>query len=191
MARGKEREDAILAATMDLVGRVGYDALTMDAIAAHAKASKMTIYRRWRNKAELVKAALDAHDAEHNSAIPDTGSLRGDLIAVMRAMGELATEPYMAMIGGLIAAARHDQDLAVALRDHVDNQELSPFLDTLRRAIARGDLPADTDTDLVHDVAEAMIQRQVQLNAAFDNGFISRVVDDVLLVLLQQGGPRS
>ncbi|MFJ4658711.1 TetR/AcrR family transcriptional regulator [Nocardia sp. NPDC088792] len=191
MARGKEREDAILAATVELVGRVGYDALTMDAIATHAKASKMTIYRRWRNKPELVKAALDAHDAEHNSTVPDTGTLRGDLIAVMRAQRDLATEPYIAMISGLIAAARHDQDLAAALREHVENQELSPFLATLRRAVARGDLPTDTDTELVHDVAEAMIQRQFQIGAAFDEHFIVRVVDDVLLVLLGQGRSRS
>ena len=189
MVRGKEREDAILAATIELVGELGYAALTMDAVAARAQASKATIYRRWRNKAQLVKAALDAYDAAQNEAIADTGELRGDLYAVMRAMREKASESYLAMITGLIAAAKHDEELDEALREHVANEELSPFLVSLQRAVDRGELPADADSELIHDVAEALIVRQVTAGQ-FDEAFISRVVDDVLLVLLKQGGSK-
>lgn len=188
VVRGQQRVDAILAATVDLVAERGYPALTMDAVAARANASKATIYRRWRNKAELIKAALDAHDAQQNADIPDTGGLRGDLVAVLETLRDKASDRIAAMIEGLIAAMRHDPELAAALREHTENEELSPFHDALHRAIARGELPGDTDTELIHDVAEAMIMRQLQIGAPFDAAFIDRLVDDVLLVLLQHRG---
>jgi len=190
VVRGKEREDAILAAVIELVAEVGYAGLTMDAVAARAQASKATIYRRWRNKAQLVKAALDAYDARQNEGLPDTGELRGDLYAVMRTLRERASESYLAMINGLIAAAKHDDELATALREHVANEELSPFLVSLQRAVDRGELPPDADSELVHDVAEAMIMRQLT-TGTFDEEFIARVVDDVLLVLLNRGGDKQ
>jgi AcrR family transcriptional regulator len=189
MVRGKEREDAILAATIELVGEVGYAGLTMDAVAARAQASKATIYRRWRNKAQLVNAALDAYDASQNEGLPDTGDLREDLYAVMRVLRERASDSYLAMINGLIAAAKHDEELAAALQEHVANEELSPFLVSLQRAVDRGELPPEADSELVHDVAEAMIMRQLT-TGVFDEEFIARVVDDVLLVLLDQGGEK-
>ncbi|MFI9379687.1 TetR/AcrR family transcriptional regulator [Kutzneria sp. NPDC052558] len=189
MVRGKEREDAILAAVIDLLVEGGYGNLTMDGVAARAQASKATIYRRWRNKAQLVKAALDASDAEQNKAIPDTGGLRSDLYAVMRTLKDRADERHMTLIGGLIAAAKHDQELAAALKEHVSDEELSPFLVSLQRAVDRGELPADADSELVHDVAEAMVMRQLAVGE-IDEAFIRRVVDDVLLVLLTKGEQR-
>ncbi|GAA3436702.1 TetR/AcrR family transcriptional regulator [Kutzneria kofuensis] len=189
MVRGKEREDAILAAVIELLGEAGYAALTMDAVAARAQASKATIYRRWRNKAQLVKAALDAYDARQSEALPDTGELRSDLYAVMRSLRERASESYLAMITGLIAAAKHDAELDAALKEHVANEEVSPFLTSLQRAVDRGELAADADSELVHDVAEAMVMRQLTVGT-FDDAFIGRVVDDVLLVLLKQGGEK-
>jgi AcrR family transcriptional regulator len=186
VARGKQREDAILTSALELLGELGYEALTMDAVAARAHASKATLYRRWRNKTELVKAALDSLDAEHNATIPDTGALRSDLVAVMEALRDKATAPYIEMIQGLVIAARRDKALAASLQAHQENDELSPFQEVLRRAVARGKLPADANTELVHDVAEALILRQVQTGSPFDLAFISRVVDDVLLPLLRK-----
>ncbi|MFX0574541.1 TetR/AcrR family transcriptional regulator [Nocardia nepalensis] len=191
MVRGQPRVDAILDATLDLLAEHGYAALTMDAVAARANASKATIYRRWRGKADLVKAALDAYDAQQNAEIPDTGSLRGDLVAVLETLCAKSSEQYLSMIGELVAAMRHDAELAAALRAHIDNEELSPFHDALHRAIDRGELPAHTDTELIHDVAEAMIMRQMQIGAAFDEAFTNRLVDDVLLVLLHREGTAS
>jgi AcrR family transcriptional regulator len=185
VARGKQREDAILTATIELVGELGYEALTMDAVAARAHASKATMYRRWRSKAELASAALDALDAHHNATIPDTGGLRSDLVAVMEGLRDKAMASYVAMIQGLVVAARRDRALAASLRSHIAKHELSPFQEVLRRAASRKRLPAGAPTDLVHDVAEAMILRQLQTGAPFDGAFISRVVDDVLLPLLQ------
>jgi len=191
VARGQEREDAILTSTVELLGELGYEAITIDAVAARAHASKATIYRRWRNKGELVKAALDALDTRHNATIPDTGALRSDLAAVMEGLRDKATASYVAMIQGLVIAARRDKALAASLRSHIENDELSPFRAVLRRAVERKRLPTHAPTDLVHDVAEAMILRQLQTGSPFDGRFISRVVDDVLLPLLRRKRSRK
>ncbi|APR76748.1 Transcriptional regulator, TetR family protein [Minicystis rosea] len=186
MTRGKLREQAILTSTLALLQQQGYDALTIDAVAAAARASKATIYRRWSNKAALVAAALDALDASDNAAIADTGALRSDLVAVMKATQRKATKPYVAMISELVVAARRDAELAGHLRRHVEREGLSPFHEALRRARDRREVSADLDPDLIHDVAEAMILRQLQIGAAFDARFIARVVDRVLLPLTLQ-----
>src|SRR4051812_13391113 len=77
-----DREAEILAATLDLLATAGYDRLTMDAVAAAAKASKATLYRRWSTKAELVIDALQRTGDALHVADPDTGHLRDDLVAV-------------------------------------------------------------------------------------------------------------
>ncbi len=191
MARGKPRADAILTATIELLAETGYAALTIDAVAARAHASKATVYRRWRGKPALIKAALDSLDAEHNAAIPDTGALRSDLVSVMQAMRDKATAPYVAMIQDLVHSARRDLALAAALQSHTEAEQLSPFAIVLRRAVARKRLSAAAPTALVHDVAEAMILRQLQTASPFDDAFISRVVDQLLLPLLRQKRSRN
>src|ERR1700729_2117030 len=94
--RGKPRERAILSAVIELLGQVGYEAMTMDAVAARAHASKTTIYRRWPGKPELVRAAVDVRVAGRLLGAPDTGSLRGDLLSVMRATRRHLTPEFMA-----------------------------------------------------------------------------------------------
>jgi AcrR family transcriptional regulator len=185
LARGKAREEAILAAALDALRDHGYDAMTIDGIARRAHASKATIYRRWATKAEIVKAALDAVDAEHGASIPDTGALRSDLVAVMKALRAKATKPYVALMTEVVAAARRDKALGALLGQHVEDEELSPFHEVLRRAVRRRTLSRKVDTDLVHDVAEALVLRQLQMSLPFNDAFITRVVDHVLLPLLK------
>jgi AcrR family transcriptional regulator len=179
-----EREQAVLAAAADLLVERGYQALTIDAVAARAGASKATIYRRWPNKAQLVRATLDAADAARNASVPDTGQLRNDLFAVMDAVAVNVADPLTRVTAELATLMRHDDQLAEAVREHLAKEELSPFHDALQRAIARGDIAADTEVELIHDVAEAMILRQVHLDLPVDAEFSARLVDDVLLVLL-------
>lgn len=187
MARGPQRAEAILDATLSVAAESGYDGLTIDAVAARAHASKATVYRRWKNKAELVRAALDRLDDADNATIPDTGALRSDLLAVLAALAIKASPAYLALMQGLVAASRHDPELAAALADHVDDDERSPFRAALSRAIDRGELPAGCDTAMAHDVAEALVLRQLQVGGALDEAFALRVVDGALLPLLGVG----
>src|ERR671937_591346 len=84
--RGAARETAILQATLELLAESGYDQLTIDAVAARARCSKATIYRRWPDKAALVVTAVRRHAGQPAAAAPETGSLRSDLLAALAAM---------------------------------------------------------------------------------------------------------
>ena len=182
--RGAARERAILDAVVDVIVEVGYEALTMDAVAARAGASKATIYRRWQGKADMVRAALDAYDAERNAAAPDTGALRGDLVGVLETLRATVTPAYVALTGGLARAMRTDPELAAQLRAHLDDDELSPFATAIERAVARGELAPDVDATLLHDVAESMLAHRLTLQKPIDDEFVVRLVDDVLLPVL-------
>ncbi len=87
-----EREREILASTLECLVELGYDRLTFDAVAASAKASKATLYRRWPSKVDLVVEALQLMMGVEADRYPDTGSLRGDLIAQACAKGGLSDD---------------------------------------------------------------------------------------------------
>src|SRR6266568_2544063 len=172
-ARGAPRERAILSAAIGLLGEAGYEAMTMDAVAARAHASKTTIYRRWPGKAELVRAAVDAHIAGRVLGSHDTGSLRGDLMAVMLAMR------------GLVHAMRADAELADRLRSLFDRDSVAEQI--TGRAVRRGELPASMAgrlAGLMHEVIEAQVFRKLILGAELDQAFARHLVDDIVLPLL-------
>ncbi|WP_344905599.1 TetR-like C-terminal domain-containing protein [Actinomadura meridiana] len=189
MVRGIARERAILTATIELLGEIGYPALTMDAVAQRARASKQTIYRRWSGKPALVKAALDAHDAGYVTDIPNTGTLRGDLLAGLTVMCAQVDDRYVTMITGLIHAMRTDAELAAALRAHVADEDLGPFQTIVERAKARGEVAAGTSPERVHQVAEGQIIRRMFLGEPLDHDFLADLVDNLLTPLLTLTSP--
>src|SRR5215510_11285478 len=101
-----DREQEILDATLQVLAESGYDRLTMDAVAAKAKASKATLYRRWTNKVSLVIEALQ-HD-KGAPAVPDTGSLREDLRAAFCGAGGLTDEHTVATFASVLTAISRD-----------------------------------------------------------------------------------
>jgi AcrR family transcriptional regulator len=194
-ARGKPRERAILSAVISLLGETGYEAMTMDAVAARAHASKTTIYRRWPGKAELVHAAVDAHITSRiigtqrtgiqGTGTQDSGSLRGDLLAVMNALPGHLTPEFMAMMSGLVHALRTDPRLAASLRSWFDHDSVAEQI--IGRAVRRGELPAPAAgrlAGLVHEVVEAQVFRQLMTASDLDGSFAAHVVDDIILPLL-------
>jgi AcrR family transcriptional regulator len=159
--------------------------MTMDAVAARAHASKTTIYRRWPGKAELVRAAVHAHVAGRVLSTVDTGSLRGDLLAVMRAMPGHLTPQFLAMMSGLVHALRTDSQLAASLRSLFGEDSVSGLI--VDRAVARGELPAGAAgrlARLVHEVIEAQIFRRMTTAQGLDDAFARHVVDDIVLPML-------
>jgi len=214
MARGEVRESAILAAVIILLGEMGYEGMTMDAVAARAHASKATIYRRWPGKAELVRAAVDGYVAGRLAPGADTGSLRGDLTAVLEALAGHLTAEFLAMMSGLVHATRTDPELAAALWPRlgigygtalpiigraVGRGELpaalwpqlgigyGTALPIIGRAVGRGELPAGAEEELAglaHEVMEAHVLRQVFAGGAFTPEFARHVVDDLVMPVL-------
>ncbi|HEY2688406.1 MAG TPA: TetR/AcrR family transcriptional regulator [Streptosporangiaceae bacterium] len=195
--RGRARERAILAAVIELLGEMGYEAMTMDAVAARAHASKTTIYRRWPGKPALVRAAVDDYLAGRLLRAADTGSLRGDLLAVMRAMPGHLTDEFLALMSGLAHALRQDPELAQVLRSHLIGQDPVAGV-IIARAAARGEVPARARADLArlaHEVIEAQLFRQMMTGGPLDDAFATHVVDDLVLPVLDRrchgAGPRS
>ena len=178
------RDEAILTAALELVGAVGYDQTSMDAIAARAGVSKATIYRRWDSKAHLVVEAVRCrhHDTP---VVADTGDVRSDLIAGVRAMTASIGREDLGLVTGLLVAMRSDPELAGLLREQMLRGKRDASRAWTSRCIERGQLPADADGDLLHEVAPAMVlMRLLITQEPCDEAFIVRVVDDVLLPLL-------
>ncbi|HTR71152.1 MAG TPA: TetR/AcrR family transcriptional regulator [Mycobacteriales bacterium] len=192
--RDDAREAAILDATLAVLQDVGYDRLTIDAVAAKAQASKATVYRRWPNKAALVVDAMSRikptaqAGAEEACLFPDTGSLRGDLITGLRQLADkLSTDEGRLMCGVMTAQAR-DPELAAAMREGTEDKRRS-CQTLVDRAIARGELDSTRGvTAFVEVVPAVMYHRLLIAGEPFDEQFISHVADDIALPLLGRPG---
>ena len=152
---GRPREvrldGAILAATLELVAEVGIHDFRMDDVAQRAGVGKAAIYRRYRSKDELVTATVAALVSE--ITIPDTGSTREDLLALMREAVEVYRDPVKAgVMPSLVGAMPQRPELARAIRDGFLAQRRAALRAVLDRGVARGDLRADLDVELALDV---------------------------------------
>jgi AcrR family transcriptional regulator len=180
------RDVAICDATLALLLEVGYDRMSMDAIAARAHASKATIYRRWPGKQELVLDAVKARGVGLTVA-EDTGSLRGDLVATYRSAVHGSAADDADLIAGVLRAMRTAPELADCVRSQVIESKCDVSRIIVARAVARGELPAETDPLIMHEVASALwFHRVLVVGGPVDDAFIAHVVDDVLMPLLDR-----
>ncbi|MFD0306993.1 TetR/AcrR family transcriptional regulator C-terminal ligand-binding domain-containing protein [Streptomyces sp. NPDC059517] len=136
-----EREQEFFDAVLDQVRECGYDALTMEGVAASTRCSKSTLYRQWKTKPQFVAAALRANHCPKFIGI-DTGSLAGDLRAVARTAGERSDEDTRLM-QALGQSVMQDQELKRALRDALVEPELDALRAMIGRAVERGEVTAD------------------------------------------------
>jgi AcrR family transcriptional regulator len=185
-----EREAQILDATLRLLREVGYDRLTMDAVAAAAHASKASLYRRWGSKAQLVADAMNRADAGFGAARPDTGSLRGDLLAAACGTGGLVDQLPVQLMAALVTALHHHPDLAAAFQRSFLRPRLAAARDLLERARERGEVRPDVDLDLVVDVLPGVVLHRVFLRGEQPTrDLITRVVDSVVLPAVRPTAP--
>jgi AcrR family transcriptional regulator len=195
--RDGSRDAVILDATLEVLGEVGYDRLTIDAVAVLAKASKATVYRRWDNKAALVVEAIQtlnppAPDGGDDCAWPDTGSLRGDLLAGCLTMVDTLNSDEGKLIAAVMTAQAHDPELAAAMRTATYDDKCRSCRILADRAIARGEIISTAGADTFAEVLPAvMFNRLLVVGEPFDEAFITHVVDDIALPLLgfHQGSP--
>ena len=180
------RDAAICDATLALLLEVGYDRMSMDAVAARAHASKATIYRRWPGKQELVLDAVRARGVGLTVA-EDTGSLRGDLVATYRSAIHGSAADDADLIAGVLRAMRTTPELADCVRSQVIESKCDVSRVIVARAVTRGELPAETDPLILHEVASALwFHRVLVVGGPVDDAFIAHVVDDVLMPLLDR-----
>ncbi|MFG2986126.1 TetR/AcrR family transcriptional regulator [Streptomyces sp. NPDC048258] len=151
MARPRDTrvDEAILTATRELLAEAGYAGLTMDAVAERARIGKAAIYRRHATKQEMVFSAA-VHGADLPDP-PDTGSLRGDLVALVREIVDHLTNPAAAAaIPGLMGDLSSSPELAARFQDILVTRQQLGIEHLLDRAVARGELRTAPDVSLVH-----------------------------------------
>lgn len=149
-----DRKREILQAALGVLAETGYDRLTLDLVAARARASKATLYRRWSTKAELVVEAV-GQLSPADVPLPDTGTLRDDLIALAGTRGFF--DPGQArLVCGLATALHRDSDLQEVVRKKLLEVGTAHLRAVLHRAVERGQLGPDTDIELVCRVLPAM-----------------------------------
>jgi AcrR family transcriptional regulator len=176
------REEEILSATLHLLAQVGYDRLTMDAVATAAKAGKATLYRRWSSKADLVVDAVSRAKACPAPPVVDTGSLRGDLVAMSCGIGGLTDEVPMSVLASLVTALPREPELAEAFHRLFLDPRVAVAVEVFERARERGEIGADVDPHLLATVLPSIvIHRQFILQQDADETFVERVVDEVIL----------
>jgi AcrR family transcriptional regulator len=187
--RGAGRRTAICQAACELLAKVGYDRMTMDAIANQAKASKATIYRMWPDKPQLVAEALKCQFGD-STDLPDSGSLRGDLLTLMSAACAVTDSEVGEVVAGVMTAAAHDPRLAETLSQTLFADKLRLFADLVQRAAERGEVLANADPSILHEVMHSMITGRKLWNLGLlDEEFALHVVDDILIPVMTYQKP--
>jgi AcrR family transcriptional regulator len=179
--RSEQASNSILTAAAELLLERGLAAVTMDAVAAQAGVSKATIYRWWPTKETL---ALDALYHEWTGVRParDTGSLRGDLLNLLRPWARLVQRrPYGRAIAALVAEAQADPAFARHYRDRFVQPRREQGRTILRRAIERCEIPEDTKVEVVLDLLYGpLYHRLLHNHAPLNDQFVRDVIDVVL-----------
>lgn len=176
-----DREGEILDAALALLMDVGYDRLTMDAVARKASASKATLYRRWESKPALVIDALVRSKNAPEVVAEDTGSLRGDLMATF-CSGHAINEKSTAMLGAVITALGNDPEFAERFRTEFIGPKIAVSRAIYERAVERGEIGADLDFEvIVPALAGILLHRMFILGIPPDDDTVRRVVDHVIL----------
>ena len=180
--RDHTRDPEILEAALDVLAETGYDGMTIDMVAARAKAGKATLYRRWASKGELVVEAISCLKAVNLETLPDTGTLRGDFVAMIKPHTIEESERKLKIMTGMVSMLSRDPELADTALAAMSEPRIEANRIFLRRAVERGEIPADTDIDAIALVSQAMATYRVMiLRKPVTREFILSVLDGIVL----------
>jgi AcrR family transcriptional regulator len=171
---------AAIAATLAELAEGGYASLSLERVGRRAGVHKTTLYRRWGSREELVLEAMLERAAEHVS-VPDTGSLRDDLLELARTAAANASSPEVAAMARVVAAeAPHDARLAAANRRFWE-ERLALDGVIVERAVERGEVAAGTDARQVIEAVLGPIHLRLLLTGEpVDRRFVEGIVDVVV-----------
>jgi AcrR family transcriptional regulator len=194
--RDHSRDPEILDAALAVLSETGYEAMTMDMVATRAKAGKATLYRRWPSKAELVIEAVACMKQGMSSLenAPDTGSLRGDLVALIRPHSIEDNDRKLQVMGGLVSMLSRDPQLADAVNEAITEPRARLNRMLIERAIERGEVRTEADIDTVAHIAPSMTAyRTLVQRKAVDREFLVGLIDGVVLPALglPSGEPKA
>lgn len=182
--RGDALYTAIYQATLDELRAVGYADLTMERVASRARASKGSLYRRWPSRAELVV------DAVHNTLpscgeLPDTGSVRGDLLGCLQGFVRLLNGPSGEAIRGLLAEVIRNPDLREVIQTRFVDPGVMVVLEALRRGAARGEVRTGALTTRIASVGPELLRQHVLVHGTpVPEQVLIEIIDEVVLPLI-------
>jgi AcrR family transcriptional regulator len=187
--RGAALEEAILRAAAEVLTESGYAGLTMDKVAGRAGTNKNAIYRRWPNRAALGLAAY-RRLAVPDTGLPDTGTLRGDLLELLRRANRTLSSPTGDILRGLLAGAADDPELLATLREQSGDGGSGLWLTLLGRAVARGEARPEALHPRVATVAVVLLRNEYVTRGVptVPDDVLVEIVDEVYLPLVRGRG---
>jgi AcrR family transcriptional regulator len=181
--RVRRSRDRILGAALDLLGESGVSGFTIDEVANRSGVAKTTIYRHWPSREELVLEAASRISAAVE--VPDTGSVRGDLTALLDNLGGLLTTArWASVVPSIVDVAERDPEFA-AVHGTIQRGHAAPLREVLVRAVGRGELPASIDpAHLISALIGPLYYRRWFSRELIDQQFVRQLVGDVIGGLL-------
>lgn len=165
-------DEAVLAAALEVLAEDGYARLTIEGVAQRAGVARTSVYRRWPTKASLVLDAVIKLGLAEGPQVPDTGSLHGDMSTYMGAW--VRFRGAQAWTGALLA----DAELKHLVRKQLGGGLTSGYRTIVERAVARGELPPQTDIDLLATLPMALVHQHFALTGRpADEGLVRRIAD--------------
>ncbi|MFB6890289.1 TetR/AcrR family transcriptional regulator [Kitasatospora sp. NPDC056327] len=186
--RGAALEEAILAAAAEELAAAGYQGLTMDRVAARAGTNKNALYRRWPNRLALGIAAY--RRLATTVPVPDTGSLREDVLELLRGANRHWSSPLGTILRELLVAAGGTAELLGQLHDQSGEAVAAPWLTVLGRAVARGEAAPEALHPRVATVAVVLLRNEFVVRGvpAAPDDVLVEITDEVYLPLVRGRG---
>lgn len=184
--RGDALEQALFNATLDELKAVGYRRLTFDSVALRAGTSKAVLYRRWSNRQELVIAALSASRPAVPGPAPDTGSLRGDVLAVFEHIGEGWNSLPLDIGLGLLTDTAGDVKLHEYFLRRIKQSSAAIIMPALTRAEARGEIATSALPERVITLPFDLVRHEIVITGnPPTSAAVIQIIDDLYLPLLR------
>jgi AcrR family transcriptional regulator len=187
--RDHSRDGVILDATLAVLADQGYDGTTIDLVAGRAGMARATVYRRWPTKADLVVDAVSRMSQGDVAAeqLPDTGTLRGDMVAMIRPFDEEEQQVRIQAMVSLLAVARANDRLTEVTK----NAGIGPWINASRlliqRAVDRGEYPPPADLDTLAEVIPMLCVSRAVQRLPITREFSTALIDRVILPALRGG----
>jgi AcrR family transcriptional regulator len=186
--RGDDLSQAIFDAALAELAESGYAGLAMERVAARARASKASLYRRWASRAELAADALGCGGPDPQ-AVPDAGSLRGDLLALLRGLADGLGGPFGEAVRGVLADTLADPERTASVRARVIGARQQLLAEVVARARDRGEVRGPPPSRCAQMAAPVLLLHYFLTHGApVPDQVIQEIVDEVALPLL--GVPR-
>src|SRR5215469_6046499 len=184
--RGPALETALLDAAWAELQETGYQKLTMEGVAERAGTSRAVLYRRWRNRPELVIATLRRHRPMLSAQVPDTGSLRGDVLALLRRVSDRLTEVGPETIYGLFGDYFAEQAMLSSVQEEVFHISTGVMGTILDRAAGRGEARGDISPRIATLPIDLFRHELLVTRTPAPERVILEIVDEVFLPLVQR-----